>query len=216
MLSSQTLEAVPLRQRRKDARPGELMTAALEVFAEHGFAATRLEEVARRAGVSKGTIYLYFDNKEALFKAAVETAMTPVLEAAEAMAAETDEPPAELLRRFVFGWWEAVGRTPLAALPKLLVAEAGNFPDLAYWFNEAMIKRALAALVRIIELGMARGDFRPVSAPLAARIVFAPMFSYVLWRQTFAGLSELPDPEAFFSLAVAMLVEGLGAEPPCA
>ena len=76
-----------VRRRRKEARPAELAAAALEVFAEKGFAATRLEDIAARAGASKGTVYLYFESKEALFKAAVETAMLPALEAAEAIAA---------------------------------------------------------------------------------------------------------------------------------
>jgi AcrR family transcriptional regulator len=200
------------RQRRKDARPGELMTAALEVFAERGFAATRLDDVALRAGVSKGTVYLYFESKEALFKAAVETAITPALEAAEALAADAAKPSAELLRCFVFGWWHMVGATPLGGLPKLLVAESGNFPELARWFHDNMIRRAQRAVAGIIELGVARGDFRPVPPMLAARIVFGPMFSYVLWQRAFSGcMVDLPDPETYFSLAVDMLVHGLTA-----
>jgi AcrR family transcriptional regulator len=129
------------RQRRKDARPGELMSAALEVFAERGFAATRLEEVAQRAGVSKGTVYLYFESKEALFKAAVESAVLPALEAGEALAADHTQRPSEALRAFVFWWWEKVGASKLGALPKLLVAEVGNFPELGKWFHENLIMR---------------------------------------------------------------------------
>ncbi|HZV53374.1 MAG TPA: TetR/AcrR family transcriptional regulator [Rhodocyclaceae bacterium] len=201
------------RQRRKDARPGELMAAALEVFAEHGFTATRLEEVARRAGVSKGTVYLYFESKEALFKAAVEAAMTPALEAAEALAADATKSSAELLRCFVFGWWQMVGSTTLGGLPKLLVAESANFPELARWFHDNMIKRAQRAVAGIIELGVARGDFRPMPPMVAARIVFGPMFSYLLWQRAFgACMADLPDPETYFSLTVDMLVHGL-AEP---
>jgi AcrR family transcriptional regulator len=204
--------AVPPRQRRKDARPGELMSAALNVFAERGFAATRLEEVARRAGVSKGTIYLYFESKEALFKASVEAAITPALEAAEALAADTATPPTEALRCFVFGWWQMVGATELGALPKLLVAESGNFPELGAWFHDNMIRRALRAAASIIDLGIRRGDFRPMEPLLAARIIFAPMFSYVIWRQAFSTcMADLPDPETYFSLAVDMLVHGLTA-----
>lgn len=200
----------PPRQRRKDARPGELMTAALEVFAERGFTATRLDEVARRAGVSKGTVYLYFESKEALFKAAVETAITPALEAAEALAEDASKPSAEALRCFVFGWWQMVGATDLGALPKLLIAESGNFPELARWFHDNMIRRALRAAANIIELGVKRGDFRPVEPLLAARIIFAPMFSYVVWRRAFADcMADLPDPDSYFSLAVDMLVNGL-------
>ena len=199
-----------IRRRRKDARPGEIAAAALEVFAEKGFAATRLEDIAIRAGVSKGTVYLYFENKEALFKAAVEATMMPALEAAEALAEDTHRPAAELLREFVFGWWEMVGSTALGAVPKLLVAESGNFPELARWFHESVITRAHRAVTRIVELGIAAGDFRPVSAPLAARIVFAPLFSFIIWRRAFSGfMCDLPSPDEYLSQVVDLLTRGL-------
>lgn len=205
--------AVP-RRRRKDARPGELMQAALEVFAERGFAATRLDEIAARAGVSKGTVYLYFESKEALFKAAVETAITPVLEAAEALVAEAAHPAAELLRRVVFDWWRDVGSTVLGSLPKLLVAESGNFPELARWFHDNMIRRAQRALAGIIEAGVARGEFRPIEPMLGARIVFGPMFAYVLWQRAFGPcIKDLPEPETYFSTVLDVLTHGL-VEPP--
>ncbi|MDD5249231.1 MAG: TetR/AcrR family transcriptional regulator [Rhodocyclaceae bacterium] len=198
------------RRRRKEARPGELVAAALEVFVEKGFAAARLDDVAARAGVSKGTVYLYFDSKEALFKAVIEAGMTPAIEAAEALAKETGRPAAELLRRFVDGWWRMVGATALGGLPKLLVAEAGNFPDIARWFHDAMIRRAQKAMARIIEAGIARGEFRAVEPDLAARIFFAPMFSYLIWQRSFGdAMCELPPPERFFAAAVDLLIHGL-------
>jgi AcrR family transcriptional regulator len=201
-------------QRRKDARPGELMTAALDVFSEHGFTAARLEEVARRAGVSKGTVYLYFESKEALFKAAVEAGVAPALEAAEDLAADTSSPVTELLRRFIFGWWERVGSTALGGLPKLLVAESGNFPELARWFHENTIRRAQRALADIIELGIARGDFRPLDPMLAARVAFGQMFAFTLWQRAFgASIGDLPEPEDYFSTAIDLLVHGLATTP---
>jgi len=140
----------PFRRRRKEARPGEIAAAALELFVEKGFAATRLDDVATRAGVSKGTVYLYFDSKEALFKAAIDAAMMPVVEAAEALANEADRSAAELLRCFVAGWWQMVGATAVGGLPKLLVAESGNFPELARWFHDSIIRRAQKAMARIM------------------------------------------------------------------
>jgi AcrR family transcriptional regulator len=198
------------RQRRKEARPAELLAAALEVFAEKGFAATRLEEIAARAGVSKGTVYLYFESKEALFKAAIEAAMTPAVEAVEAIAADPSRPAADLLRSFVFGWWERVGTTSLGAVPKLLVAESGNFPEVARWFHETIITRAQGAMARLIQLGIDRGEFRPVNPQIAARVVFAPMFSIIVWRRAFGHfMPDLPDPQRFLEEAVAMLTQGL-------
>jgi AcrR family transcriptional regulator len=199
----------PVR-RRKEARPAELLAAALDVFADKGFAATRLEDIAAQAGVSKGTVYLYFESKEALFKAAIESAITPVIEAAEAIANETDKPAAELLRTFVFGWWERIGTTSLGAVPKLMVAESGNFPEVARWFHEEIISRALRAMARVIEIGIARGEFRSTDPHLAARIVFSPIFSIVVWRRAFADCApDLPDPRMFLDTAVALLNDGL-------
>jgi AcrR family transcriptional regulator len=202
------------RRRRKEARPGELVAAALDVFVEKGFAATRLDDVAARAGVSKGTVYLYFASKEALFKAVIEAGMTPAVEAAEALAKEVDRPAAELLRCFVEGWWQMIGSTPFGSLPKLLVAEAGNFPEIARWFHEAMVRRAQTAMARIIEAGVASGEFRSVDPDIAARVVFAPMFSYLIWQRAFGpAMCELPPPEQFFATAVDLLVHGLANTP---
>lgn len=199
-----------IRRRRKDARPAEITAAALEVFAEKGFAATRLEDIAAKAGASKGTVYLYFKNKEALFKAAVEAAMAPAIEAAEALASDTRRPAVELLREFVFGWWQMVGSTSLGAVPKLLVAESGNFPEIARWFHDSFISRGHRAMTRIIELGIARGEFRPQPAAVAARIIFGPLFSFLIWRRAFIGfMADLPPPEDFLAQAVEMLTYGL-------
>lgn len=200
----------PTHRRRKEARPGEIASAALEQFIDKGFAATRLDDVAARAGVSKGTVYLYFESKEDLFKAAIEAAMTPAVEAAEALASESGRPAAELLRCFVFGWWQMVGSTALGGLPKLLVAESGNFPEIAQWFHEAMIRRAQRAMARIIAKGVDSGEFRAVDAELAARVFFAPMFSYLLWQRAFdAKTCDLPPPTPFFDMALDLLIGGL-------
>jgi AcrR family transcriptional regulator len=205
-------QSVTPRQRRKEARPAELLAAALEVFAEKGYAATRLEEVAAHAGVSKGTIYLYFESKEALFKAAIEAAMTPAIEAVEAVVNDAGKPAADLLREFVFGWWERVGKTSLGAVPKLLVAESGNFPEVARWFHDTMILRAQGAMARLIRLGIERGEFRPVEPMIAARIVFSPMFSIIVWRRAFGeAMCDLPEPERFLAEAVNLLTNGLAA-----
>lgn len=200
----------PSHRRRKEARPGEIGAAALEMFVEKGFAATRLDDVAARAGVSKGTVYLYFESKEALFKAAIEAAMTPAVEAAEALASAADRPAADLLRCFVDGWWRMVGSTSLGGLPKLLVAESGNFPEIAHWFHDSMVRRAQKAMARIIAAGIARGEFRAADADLTARIFFAPMFSYVVWQRAFgAAMCELPPPQRFLGAAVDLLIRGL-------
>src|SRR5580700_10894247 len=117
-------------RRRKDARPGEIVAASLACFAERGFAATRLEDVARRAGVTKGTLYLYFPNKEELFEAVVRQALVPNIERGEALLDEAGEPAALLLERLMRSWAE-LALSPAGAIPKIIISEAGNFPELA-------------------------------------------------------------------------------------
>jgi hypothetical protein len=136
--------------------------------------------------------------------------MMPAVEAAEALADEVDRPAADLLRCFVDGWWQSVGATPLGSLPKLLVAESGNFPDIAQWFHEAMVDRAQKAMARIIKAGVASGEFRAVDAESAALTFFTPMFSYLIWQRAFGpAMCKLPPPEQFFAATVDLLIHGL-------
>lgn len=186
------------------------MQAALKVFAERGFAATRLDEVAQRAGVSKGTVYLYFESKEALFKAAVEAAVRPTLEAGEAIASGAHQSASAALSEFVWRWWEQVGTSDVGALPKILIAEIGNFPELGAWFHENLIQRAKRAVSVIVSRGIASGEFRPVDPVLAAHAIFGQMFSYILWRRALVGtIPDLPDPDVYFTTTLDFFINGL-------
>ncbi|MCX7898087.1 MAG: TetR/AcrR family transcriptional regulator [Rhodocyclaceae bacterium] len=208
-VTSHTPPALAPRRRPKE-RPAELLKAALGVFASKGYAATRLDDIALKAGVSKGTIYLYFANKEALFMAAIEAGITPLVEAVEALSLDEERPSPERLRAFMLSWWSRIGDTPLSALPRLLVAEGNNFPKAAQWFHDEIVTRVQRALARLIETGIARGELRAVEPMVAARILFAPMFAYLVWRETFGQtLCHLPPPEQFFGLAADLLLAGL-------
>lgn len=156
--------------RRKESRPGELIAAALEVFVERGYAATRLEDVAQRAGVSKGTLYLYFANKEELFKAVVRENIVPQLERFRASLLGSEDAAASLLERFFRVWWAGFGSTRLSGIAKLVVAEAGNFPEVARFFFDEVIHPNHALLELILERGMARGEFCAVDAPATAHV----------------------------------------------
>eukprot|EP01034_Spumella_vulgaris_P032775 gene32775-40456_t len=140
----------PRWERRKDARPQELLEAALELFVERGFAATRLEDVARRAGVSKGTLYLYFENKEELFKAVVRATIGQAIGQAELDLAASDAPSAALLKEMLMRWWGQVGATKLAGITKLMMAESGNFPELVRFYEDEVVARGNALLVRVL------------------------------------------------------------------
>ena len=170
----------PRWHRRKDARPGEIVDAALEVFVEKGYAAARLEDVARRAGVTKGTIYLYFENKGALFKAVVRQTIIPNIVRAEREAATFGGSAAELLRDMITRWWRVMGETKLSAIPKLVLSEAVNFPALARFYQKEVVARSHRLIAGVVRRGIARGEFLPVDVTAVTRLAMAPLVLAVL------------------------------------
>jgi AcrR family transcriptional regulator len=179
-------KATPRWHRRKEARPAELIAAALEVFVEKGFAATKLETVAQRAGVTKGTVYLYFDSKDALFKAVVRETIVPTIARGEQLAAAYRGSAADLLRELIRKWWELMGETRLSGIPKLLMAEAANFPELARFYYDEVISRGHRLIAGVIQRGIKHGEFRPVDVRSAARLAIAPLVHAANWRHSFA------------------------------
>ncbi|MBK6612543.1 TetR/AcrR family transcriptional regulator [Ottowia sp.] len=202
----------PRRTRRKEARPGELLDAALALFVEKGFAATRVEEVAARAGVSKGTLFLYFPSKEELFKAVVhENAGRHVADAFREMAGFTGS-SAELLREFVRRWWTQYGGTPAAGLTKLMVSEAANFPELAQYYQDEVVGPSHELLRRVVQRGIDSGEFRPVDVPPLVHLIIAPLVQMVTWRYSLAPCcpsAQQIDPVALLELHAEMMVRGL-------
>lgn len=198
--------AAPVRRRRKEARPQELTAAALSLFVERGFAATRLDDVARRAGVSKGTLYLYFDSKEALFKSVIQEGIVPAIAAGEDLLNQYQDDPVQLLRCILFGWWERVGNTELGGIPKLMVSEAQNFPEVAAFYHEHVIQRGLALIRAALERGVAQGVFRPVDSETLSSVLIAPLIHLALWRHSFgatccqAGVGVEAYLEGYFDL----------------
>ncbi len=185
----------PARRRRKQARPAELLQAALDCFVEKGFAATRMDDIAHRAGVSKGTIYLYYPSKQAVFEAMVRENLLPRLQAAEGLAALGGS-AASRLRQILAQLAEVVGDPRRAAIPKLVVAEAGNFPDMARFYRREVIGRGLGLVAAILRDGIAQGEFRPVEPEITARLFIAPVLMNALWLTTFAPIEEAPLPVA--------------------
>lgn len=166
----------PRWQRRKDARPGEILDAALDVFVRQGFAATRIHDVAQAAGVTTGTIYLYFPGKEALFEAAVLAAMDRIFTPSEQRVDQHTGSAESLLVELMRRWWKAVALDPrLAAMPVLVTAEADRFPDLARHYAEQVLGRGCAMWKRVLQRGIDRGEFRPHDTELAARLLIAPV-----------------------------------------
>ena len=201
----------PSRRRRKETRPQELTAAALALFTEKGFAATRLDDIAARAGVSKGTLYLYFDSKEALFEAVIRESIVPAMDEGEAMAAQHQGSAAELLRALLLRWWEVIGSTALGGVPKLMVSEAGNFPQVARYYHENVISRGRRLVVEALSRGIAAGEFRPVDVEVAVEVVIAPVLMLAIWRYSLGPCcsEELHDPARYLETHFDLLINGL-------
>ena len=182
----------PKWQRRAEDRPREICAAALEVFAEKGFAAARLDEIARRAGVSKGTLYLYFKDKEDLFRAVVRDAIVPNVEAITAALAATEAPFADIVRMFLAGFAEREARLPIGAVAKMVVGESRNFPELARVWHDEVASKAIGALAGAIERAQKRGEVRPGDPRLYAFSLMGPMVLGALWRATLVPAGGTP------------------------
>lgn len=204
----------PRWERRKDARPQELLAAALGQFVERGYAATRLEDVARRAGVSKGTLYLYFANKEELFKAVVREHIVHAIGAAEETVAGFDGHSGELLRAILMRWWDQIGDTQLAGITRLMMAEANNFPELAQFYNDEVIVRGNGLITSVLTRGIARGEFRPHDPRVMTAVLTAPVLMLMMWTHSFLPC-DMPglDPQAYMRAFIDMSLNGLLAQP---
>lgn len=191
----------PRWRRRKEARPQEIVAAAMDVFAERGFAAARLEEVAARAGVSKGTLYLYFPSKDELFKAVIRAAILPNLQQAEALVAAAGGPCFPVLERLLRMVARLIATTRMAVIPRLVIAEAGNFPELAAFYHREVIRRGFGVLAALLRRGIDSGEFRPVEVDPTVRLIVAPLLMSAVWRTSFDGVDGEPP------LDVAALME---------
>lgn len=205
------------RARRKDARPGELLAAALELFVERGFAATRAEEVAKRAGVSKGTLFLYFSSKEELFKAVVRENISGRFDEWSQELDRYEGSSAELLRYCITVWWERVGSTQAAGISKLMMSEAGNFPELAAFYEAEVIAPGNALIQRILQRGIDGGEFRPMDLNYGAYLVMAPILFLAISKQSLGSCMPAGtafDPLVYIHTQVENMLVGLAVRAP--
>ena len=174
------------KQRRAPTeRPGEIIDAALALFVEKGFAATRLDDVAERAGLSKAAIYLYFADKTALFKGVIEQAVGRNLGAVEAMLAQHRGPVGPLLSTILEFMATRIETTPMASVAKLVIAELRAFPEIGRYYLDQVIGRGLPLLEQLIRRGIASGEFRNVDPGLTVRSIVGPMLLAGIWRTVF-------------------------------
>ena len=200
----------PKFQRRAEDRPREICAAALAVFAEKGFAAAKLDEIARRAGVSKGTLYLYFKDKEELFQAVVRDNVSPNIDHLRDAIVASDLPFAQIAPMFLARIGMVAATMPLGSVVKMVIAESGNFPELARVWHEQVVSKALAVLVGLIEKAQARGEVRPGDPRFHAFTLMGPMLMGLMYREVLQPAGGAPvDIEALARQHSETVLKGL-------
>ena len=180
--------AIPKWRRRKEERPRDIVAAALAAFAEKGFAGARMEAIATRAGISKGTLYLYFATKEEMFRAVVREVVVPNIVEVEKAALAADLPFAAMVRGLLPRFAEIVTTVPVGAVAKIVIGESRNFPELARVWHDEVILKAIGLIAGVIERAQARGEVRPGDPRTHAFSLMGPMLMGVLWRETFTPI----------------------------
>jgi TetR/AcrR family transcriptional regulator len=205
------------RSRRKEARPAELLEAATRLFVEKGYAATKVEEVAALAQVSKGTLFLYYPSKQALLKAVVRENIAGRFAEWQAELEAFAGTTPELVRYAFQVWQERIGDTYAGGICKLMASECCNFPELASFYLEEVVEPGNALVRRILERGVARGELRPLDLDAAIHLITTPMFAYIHWRHSIGMLypqSLGVSAPLYFQTHVDNLLRGLSATAP--
>ena len=201
----------PRFQRRKEDRPAEITAAALAAFAENGYAATRVDEVAKRAGVSKGLLYLYFKTKEELFKAVIRSFISPRIDALISNIETSDLSAEEFIRGPFLQFARSIPKSPAKILLKLMVAEGPKHPELIAWYWENVVSRGIAALRTMIQRGVDNGEFRESALNEFPQLLVTPIFFSLLWTLLFQPHSEL-DTDQFIGAHIDMVLTSITAE----
>lgn len=196
------------REGRREDRERSIVAAALAEFSAKGFAAARLDDVARRAGVAKGTLYLYFDGKDALFQAVIRQAILPRIAEAEALAAGFDGPAEALLRLMLKNLGREIVGTEAGEAMRLVIAEAGRFPELTAFYHRSVVRRGLDLVRAVVARGVAGGEFRPSALDEHPQLLVAPLIMAVIWTALFQRLQPI-DLERLLDGHLDLLLDGL-------
>lgn len=209
---SKALATASTRQRRKEARPQELLASALALFVEKGFAATRIEEVAERAGVSKGTLYLYYPSKQALLKAVVREELSLRIEEAAEEVRHYSGSVANLLSTMLPEWWLRVYDSSAAGVLKLFVTEVRSFPELAEYYVREVIAPNQLLVGNLVQRGIDAGEFKAVDVDSAVHSLVLPMVMLCVHKHSLGACADVPtqiDPETFIRQHMALILSGL-------
>lgn len=194
--------------KRDNKRPRQILNAAIKLFCELGFEAARLEDIADRAGVSKATIYLYFESKEDLFFALIRENIVPMVDQTIAQAETFEGPVSEFLRFKARGLGHALAHTSHGAILKLVVAEARRFPEIANYFRTEVPERGMENLATLIQRGIDDGEFRPCDTKAAAALFMFPLLMNGIWANSL-GPDDLVDPDLIIEMHCENFIRGL-------
>ncbi|MEY3525654.1 MAG: hypothetical protein RIR92_1719 [Pseudomonadota bacterium] len=198
------------RERRKEARPQELLDAALSLFVEKGFAATRVEEVALRAGVSKGTLFLYFHSKEDLFKAVIQRNLSDHFPVWNQEFDDFKGSTAEMVSYAMQTWWHKIGDTTASGITKLVTSEASNFPDVVKFYETEVMQPGQTLFKRILQRGIDLGEFKSIDTDTAVYSLVSVIFFISMWKHSLSACVDhsVFNPETFLQSHVQALMHG--------
>jgi AcrR family transcriptional regulator len=199
----------PRWRRRSEARPEEILEAALAEFTERGFEAARMEDIAKAAGLSKAAIYLYFPGKMALLEALIEAKVSPLANQAQTLAAAGRDDPLLALRTLATAAAHLMRDPKVMAVPRLVIGTSGRFPEIAEYYRTHVVEKARAGLEALIDAGKAKGVFRDVDTRAVTRTFIGPLFFEAMWTHVLRGESGFADPQKLIAQHFDILLNGL-------
>ncbi|MGQ0533948.1 MAG: TetR/AcrR family transcriptional regulator [Caulobacteraceae bacterium] len=199
----------PRWRRRAEARPEEILEAALKEFTTRGFEAARMEDIAKRAGLSKAAIYLYFPSKAALLEALIEAKVGPLARNVQTLAAAGADDPLMALRMLAIAAAHRIADPNLFAVPRLVIGISGRFPEIARYYREHVVAVARGALETLIEAGMTKGQIRRVDKNAVVRAFIGPLFFEAMWTHVLGGETALHEPQKLIEQQFDVLLSGL-------
>lgn len=200
----------PRFRRRKEDRPEEITAAALQAFAEKGYAATRVDDVAKKAGVSKGLLYLYFKTKEDLFKAVIRSFVVPRIDALRSIIDSADMSSEAFLRGPFLDFAKTLPGSPISILVRLMISEGPKHPDLLQFYWDNVISRGLAAINELLERGVESGEFRRTVVNELPHLFVMPVMFSVIFKLLFE--KQCPDTDKLIETQVDLLIAHMKGE----
>jgi AcrR family transcriptional regulator len=207
--AAKPVSPAPRWRRRAEARPEEILDAALEEFTARGFEAARMEDIAKRAGLSKAAIYLYFPSKVAVLEALIEAKVGPLATGVQTLSTSGIADPLMALRMLAMMAAHRIADPNLFAVPRLVIGISGRFPEIAKYYREHVVEKARAALETVIEAAMAKGQIRRVDKTSVVRAFIGPLFFEAMWTHVLGGETALNNPQKLIEQQFDVLLSGL-------